>query len=122
MRRMDTREVQLRAFNELSSFAPAVEQRNLHRLAAANLDLALSLAAEVARVTLMARSVAPEHDAAFDTEAQGLIRLSALRPAETLALFQAGIHADREAPHPAGVRIAPDVFQKRIDRVMQCLT
>jgi hypothetical protein len=121
MNQIDEKAVLLRAYGELSARVEAQDRLLLDRLAATNLDVALAITGEVARVTLLARAIAPGQDEYFDLEARDLIRIGSLRPAETRILLQAGIHADREDPHPAGVRAASDLLSQRFERVMRCL-
>lgn len=113
--------VQLRAFSQLTAHAGIIERPMLERFVTANIDAATAAAMQVARVTVLARAIAPERDEYFHAETTDLIRLGETYPNEVRALFRAGIRADIKAPHPEGVAVPLDVFNRRTERVLQCL-
>lgn len=113
--------IQLRAFSQLTAHAGVADRPMLERFVAANVDAAVEAAMQVARVTVLARAIAPEHDDHFRTEANDLIRLGAAYPNEVRVLFRAGIRADIKAPHPRGVEVSLETFHRRTEQVLQCL-
>lgn len=115
------RAIRLRAYQELCRYAPTVDRPILERFATANIESAMRLAAEVAHVTVMARAIDPRHEAHFNAEIEGLIRIGAAYPREARVLLNAGIRADMECPHPPDVHLPSEVYRGRTERVMQCL-